>query len=92
MSRVVVVKSVWMKSVIDALYNRRSWLIFCWASNAPTSGSAIVEGREKSRVIGKSSLVSETANASVGPLRGEEGTEHAYEEEHRSKIGMKRKG
>ena len=81
-----------MKSVINALYNHSSWLIFCLASDAPTSGSAMVEGGEKSRVICESGMVSEIANASVGRLRGEEGAEHEYEEENRSKIGMKRKG
>ena len=40
---VVVAKSVLMKSGIDALYNHSSSLIFCWASDAPTSGSAMVK-------------------------------------------------
>ena len=48
--------------------------------------------REKSQVIGKLALVNETANASIGRLRGEEGTEREYEDENGSKIGMKRKG
>ena len=52
----------------------------------------MVERGEKSQVIGKLALVSETANPSVGRLRGEEGMEHKYEEEIRSKIGTKRKG
>ena len=52
----------------------------------------MVEGGEKSRVIGKAALVNETANASVGCLRQEQGREREYEEGNRSKIGMKRKG
>ena len=48
--------------------------------------------REKSRVIAKPALVNETANTSAGRLRGEQETERRYEEENRSKIGMKRKG
>jgi hypothetical protein len=43
-------------------------------------------------VIGKAGRESEITNASVGRLRGEEGLERAYEEEKRSKVGMKRKG
>ena len=62
----VVAKSVWMKSGIDALYNRRSYLIFYWASAAPMLGSAMVEGGEKCRVIGESALVSANVRRKKG--------------------------
>ena len=34
---------------------------------------------EKSRVIGKKALVNEAANAPVGRLKGEQGTERKYD-------------